>query len=80
MPPIIADMVRVQQFAGMRPQDVRNLRQSVVRKGSESHGGDRVNPPVVYAPCNFANDKDTNKWDNMRSVPFVNKKIFEEKK
>jgi integrase len=26
MPPVIADMVRVQLFAGMRPQDVRNMR------------------------------------------------------
>ena len=26
LPPIVADMVRVQQFCGMRPQDVRNLR------------------------------------------------------
>jgi integrase len=26
LPPIVADMVRVQLFAGMRPQDVRNLR------------------------------------------------------
>jgi integrase len=26
MPPIIADMVRVQRWSGMRPQDVRNLR------------------------------------------------------
>jgi integrase len=26
LPPIVADMVRVQRFCGMRPQDVRNLR------------------------------------------------------
>ena len=26
LPPIVADMVRVQKFSGMRPQDVRNMR------------------------------------------------------
>ena len=35
MPPIVADMVRVQKFCGMRPQDVRNMRSCDINRNDE---------------------------------------------
>ena len=66
MPPIVADMVRIQRLCGMRPQDIRNMRSCDIDQTGEIWRY----VPFTHTVTEIAwRSKSTNSW--LQSAPFA---------